>query len=73
MSDELGTITKALEHFRGDDLLRARAAFKGLTAEQMAAPYGCSGKTRAEILRGYQEHNDRIDAAMMWALAKAKR
>lgn len=39
-------ILEALCRMKGDDLYRARAAFKGLTSEQMKEQHGYSGRTR---------------------------
>lgn len=60
------TIRKALEQYRGDDLYRARSAWRGLSPEEMNKKYGQSGKTRAEILAGYEAHSDEVDAALRW-------
>ncbi len=56
----------ALENHKGDDLYRAKAAFRGLTAEEMKKLHGASGKTRAEILSLYQRSNAECDAAIAW-------
>ena len=56
----------ALRQMKGDDTARARAAFRGLTPEQMQQQHGQSGRTRAEILREYEEHDAKIDAAISW-------
>ena len=56
----------ALHELRGDDLRRARAAFRDCTPEQMNGLYGQSGLTRNAILRGYEEHSARCDAAIKW-------
>lgn len=62
---------KALEQYRGDDLYRARAAFRNCTPEQMRAAYGQSGKTRAEILAEYEQHDKAVSDALEW-LASVK-
>jgi hypothetical protein len=62
---------RALESYRGDDLYRARAAFRAFTPEQMQEQHGVSGKTRAEILAGYEAHNAAIDAAMRWVRTRS--
>lgn len=38
---------------RSDDIGRAKAAFRGLTPEQMQQQHGQSGRTRQAILDGY--------------------
>lgn len=60
------TIQAALERFRGDDLYRARLAFKSCTPYEMQQQYGHSGQTRAQILAGYEEHEAEVDAALEW-------
>lgn len=57
---------KALESMKGDDLLRARAAFRGCTESEMGYEYGMSGKTRRQILAEYEEHAAQVDAAIAW-------
>jgi len=66
MNEHKKLAIQALESVRGDDLYRARAAFRGLSAEEMGKQHGQSGKTRAEILRGYEEHETKINAALQW-------
>lgn len=58
------TLKRALENYRGDDLYRARAAFRGRTPEQMQEQYGQSGRTFAEILRGYEAHDANVAKAL---------
>jgi hypothetical protein len=58
---------RLLENARGDDLERARWAFRGLTPMQMAEQHGQSGKTRQEILGGYEAERVRYEAALAWA------
>lgn len=57
---------KALEQYRGDDLYRARAAFRNCTPEQMRAEYGMSVRTRAEILAEYEAHDQKVSDAIKW-------
>lgn len=58
------TILQALEIYRGDDLYRARATFRGLNWDEMQKQHGHSSPTRQETLDAYQEHEDRINAAI---------
>jgi hypothetical protein len=60
------TIIRSLENYRGDNLERAKRAFRGYTPEQMAQHYGQFDETCQQILDGYQEHRDRVDAALKW-------
>lgn len=60
------TMLNALRGYRGDDLYRAKAAFRNLSEEQMQEQYGQSGKTRQEIIEGYQAHETRCDEAQEW-------
>ncbi len=64
------TCVQALEQMRGDDLYRARLAFKGMTEHQMQQLHGASGKTRAQVLAGYEAHDAKIGAALKWLEAK---
>lgn len=43
-------IIKALEQYHGNDLARARLAFRRYTTEQMNTPCGDSGLTRADYI-----------------------
>lgn len=71
MSQHLKTIEKALQQFKGDDAARARAAFSRCTPEQMQEQHGQSGRTRAEILQGYEKHEAEVEAALAWVREKA--
>lgn len=66
MNEHQKLAIQALGNMRGDDLCRARNAFKGCTPEQMGEQYGQSGKTRREILAEYEEHEERVNAAIQW-------
>lgn len=57
-------ILSALEHYRGDNLERATAAFRGCTPHQMTMEYGLSGQTRQAILDQYRQHVAEVEAAM---------
>jgi hypothetical protein len=58
------TILTALETYRGDDLYRARSAFRHCTHEELNSEYGQSGKTRAEIIAEYEAREAKINAAI---------
>ena len=60
------TIHRALERYRGDDYERAKAAFRDMTPSEMQEQYGFSGKTRQQILDGYREHVENVQAAINW-------
>lgn len=60
---------EALETLRGDNLHRARNAFRNCTPAELAAEYGQSGKTRAEILADYEAHDAKVTAAIAWVTA----
>lgn len=66
MSEHRELILKALYGLLGDDLQRAKAAFRHLSFEQMQQQYGHSGKTFQQILDEYQQHNDKVMAAIEW-------
>ena len=61
---DIATITHALVRFRGDDLERARAAFRYLSEEALDAPHGQSGFTRRQILQQYEDHVARVESAL---------
>jgi hypothetical protein len=61
---------QALEQMRGDDLYCARLAFRAYAPAQMAEQHGQSGKTRAEILAGYEAHDVKVTAAIGWVMAQ---
>ena len=50
-------LLRILEGARGDDLFRAQLAFKGSNLDEQ---WGQSGRTKREILAGYQEHEATI-------------
>ena len=62
---------RALERMMGDDMARARAAFRNCTPEEMREEYGQSGMTRSQILAGYEEDNAKVQAAIEWVKAKS--
>lgn len=61
---------RALSSMRGDDLERAKSAFRNCTQIEMQQQYGQSGKTRAEIIAEYEAHSAKIDAAIAWVRAQ---
>ena len=70
MNEQKQQAIKALEQMRGDDLYRARSAFRNCTPAQMAEKYGQSDQTRTEILAGYEAHDSKVTAALAWVMAK---
>lgn len=70
MNDHQKLAVRALEALRGDDLRRAQATFRDCTQEQMNGPWGHSGKTRREILAGYEAHDAAVTAAIAWVRAQ---
>jgi hypothetical protein len=56
-------VLMAMRAAKGDDLERARAAFRGKSAADMRKPYGQSGRTCEEILSGYTEAREEWEAA----------
>ncbi len=65
-----GTLLRALQGYRGDDLARAKAAFRRMTPAQMLEEHGESGKTRQQVLDDYQLHDDEAKAAIAWVEAQ---
>lgn len=55
-----------LNQMKGDNLARAEAAFRNCTPAEMQEQYGRSGRTRAEILQEYKDHEAEIFAAILW-------
>jgi hypothetical protein len=56
----------ALERMKGDDAERARMNFRGYSADQMELPHCQSGKSRREILEGYEQHEKEVQQAIDW-------
>lgn len=50
----------------GDDLERAKAAFRNHTPDDMRRQYGQSGQTCQQIVDGYQADRDERQAALDW-------
>ena len=61
---------RALGNMMGDNTARARANFRTCTKEQMESEYGRSGKTRAQLLSEYEEHDAIVQAAIDWVKAQ---
>lgn len=66
------TMLAALRQYRGDDLERAKAAFRGCSPEQMQEVWSGNGETRQEVLDEYQNHVDIVDAAVAAILGEEK-
>jgi hypothetical protein len=49
-----------------DDLYRAKTSFRGFADDAMQVTHGASGRTRAQVLAGYQERYDEAQAAVNW-------
>ena len=64
--DPKQTTFNALRQMRGDDLERAKAAFRGCPPSVMKQEYGQSGKTRNQIIAEYEAHVANIQAAVDW-------
>ncbi|HYB97530.1 MAG TPA: hypothetical protein VEC57_00155 [Candidatus Limnocylindrales bacterium] len=69
MNDHQKLAIQALSYLKGDDTARARAAFRGMTPQQMQEEHGVSGRTRAQILASYEAHDAKVDAAIAWVTA----
>jgi len=70
MNEHQALAIRALSNMMGDDSARARAAFRNCTPEEMQQEYGASGKTRAQLLAGYEAHDDKIEKAILWVKAQ---
>ena len=66
MNEHQSLAIRALGDMIGDDLARARAAFKNCTPEQMQQEYGESGKTISRILADYEARDSKIEKAILW-------
>lgn len=66
MNKHLELAIRALENMRGDNLERAKLAFRNCSPEQMNQDYGESGRTRNEIINGYYEKATEINEAIEW-------
>lgn len=66
MNEHQKLAISALSNMMGDNTERARAAFRNLTPEQMQEQHGQSGRTRAQILSEYEEHDAKVQAAIDW-------
>ena len=66
MNEYKNLAIRALEQMRGDDLARARVAYKNMPPELMQKQCGLSGKTHAELLAEYESHESKINAAIQW-------
>ena len=58
-------VIQALENLR-----RAKPVFQNHTPAQMAERYRWHGQTCAEALKGYEEHEAAIDAAIAWVMQR---
>ena len=63
--DNKNEILKILNDRKGDDLYRARCAFRNCTPEQMKQEYGESGVTRENLIKEYENKEREIDELIM--------
>ena len=66
MNQHISLAIDSLNCSRSDSLARARAAFKSMSAEEMKKEHGQSGMTRAEILKIYESHEQKINDAIQY-------
>ncbi len=57
---------RAMANSMGDDLERARSAFRGLSSAEMGHQYGQSGRTRQEIITEYEIDRAKRTEALAW-------
>jgi hypothetical protein len=57
---------QALDNLKGDDLFRARSAFKNYSPEKMNQPYGQNNKTPAQILSEYEAFDAKVNQTIAW-------
>ena len=70
MNEHQALAILALNNMMGDDSVRARAAFKNCSPEQMQEECGPNGKTRARILADYEARDDKVEKAILWVKAQ---
>ena len=70
MNEHKQLAIRALSQMKGDNLARARSAFRNKTPEQMQEQYGQGGRTCAEILAEYESYEAEVDAAIAWVEAQ---
>ena len=63
-------LLRALSQHQGDDLARARLAFRGMTPEQMQEPWGQSGRTKQQVLDEYETHEAEISTCAEWVRSR---
>lgn len=64
MNKHVELAIQALKSMKGDDLQRAKSAFKNCNEKQMQEFYGQSGKTRAQIIKEYEDFEAEIKDAI---------
>lgn len=57
-------VVQCIKQAKGDDLHRAKSAFKNFTHQKMNEEYGQSGKTPQQIIDGYKAHEQKCNAAI---------
>lgn len=59
-------VVRAMSYAKGDNLERAKIAFRGRTDAEMQKQYGQSGETCAHILAEYEQDRKDWQEAMDW-------
>jgi len=67
MQNDVAKIVKDRQGVAEDDLRRATLSFRGQGLSQL---HGESGKTRQEILEGYQRRCDHLSKCLAWVTAQ---
>lgn len=52
------------------DLHHAQTVFKGLSGEELDWPYGLSGRTKREVLGGYEMERNNLVKCIEWVNSK---
>jgi hypothetical protein len=63
-------VRKIVEGARGDDLYRAKTAFRWFTNDMMDKPYGQLENTPRQIIADYEKHEKLIDDCLKWIDSK---
>jgi hypothetical protein len=62
-------ILRKIEATRGDDLERAKKFFAEFSEQEMNEQHGQSGRTRREVLKGYEESRALHDEAFAYLMS----
>ena len=70
MNEQQELAIQALTQMQGDDGRRVRAAFRGMSADELKKGHGYSGKSRQEILDEAEKRDAKFEAAIAWVKSR---